>query len=313
MHIETRIQARRRKYYLTHNFRDGGRVRKLRVYMGSNLSMEDIKKLRPQAEASIRLQFEELKRIRYPLNTVLSTKEIEEISNLTSGSDMQIRHLSEKDWKMFAELFTYDTNAIEGSTVTQTEVVGILEKDRWPDRSKYEISETYGVSEAINHIRKTKEQVSLQLMKELHEIAFRNSKPFAGKFRGKGIEVGVVDSSGSIIHRGAPQKQVVPLLNEFIKWYNKSKGKYHPLLLAAVVHNQFENIHPFQDGNGRVGRLLLNNILIKHGLPPVNIELKHRLEYYSALHEYQKDGNIRPTIELIINEYRELKRKLDYR
>ena len=144
----------------------------------------------------------------------------------------------------------------------------------------------------------------------MHAIVFRNSKQFAGRFRQNGVEVGVVDSSGRVVHRGAPQKQVVPLLNELIKWYNKNKGRYHPILLAAVIHNQFENIHPFQDGNGRVGRLLLNNILIKHGMPPVNIELKNRHEYYSALQKYQNGGNIRPTIELIIKEYRALKKEL---
>ena len=82
------------------------------------------------------------------------------------------------------------------------------------------------------------------------------------------------------------------------------------MVLAAVVHNQFENIHPFQDGNGRVGRLLLNNILLKHDLPPLNIELRNRSQYYAALQVYVKDHNIRPTLELMLKEYRALKKML---
>jgi len=82
------------------------------------------------------------------------------------------------------------------------------------------------------------------------------------------------------------------------------------LILAAVVHNQFENIHPFRDGNGRVGRLLLNNILTKNGLPPVNIELKHRLDYYHTLQEYEKNKDIKPTIEFLIKEYKATKKEL---
>jgi Fic family protein len=78
--------------------------------------------------------------------------------------------------------------------------------------------------------------------------------------------------------------------------------------LAAVVHNQFEIVHPFQDGNGRVGRLLLNNILLKNNLPPLNIELKNRTQYYSALQTYEKENNIRPTLELMLKEYREIKK-----
>jgi Fic family protein len=66
-------------------------------------------------------------------------------------------------------------------------------------------------------------------------------------------------------------------------------------------------IHPFQDGNGRIGRLLLINILIKHQLPPINIELKNRKEYYSALKIYEENGDIRPMIELMLKEYKKTK------
>ena len=80
-----------------------------------------------------------------------------------------------------------------------------------------------------------------------------------------------------------------------------------PFVLAAVVHNQFETIHPFQDGNGRVGRLLSISILLKHKLPLLNIELENRREYYESLETYQTSGNIRPTLELMLKEYRRLK------
>lgn len=92
--------------------------------------------------------------------------------------------------------------------------------------------------------------------------------------------------------------------------YNRNKKKYHPLVLAAVVHNQFENIHPFKDGNGRVGRLLLNNILLKHNLSPLNIEMRNRSEYYAALLAYENDQNIRPTLELMLKEYGALRKML---
>lgn len=310
MHLEVRKAGKRKKYFLAHSFRDKGKVRKIRRYLGADLKKEKLDSLKKTAERAIFEQLESYKRISDPLLAALSKTELEEIETLVAIGDVRIEHLSDKDWTRFTELFTYDTNAIEGSTVTQSEVAGILKKNIWPDKSKDEISETYGVSEAIKYIRKTKEHLSIELIKELHRIVFKNSKPFAGRFREEGVEVVVADSLGNILHRGAPQEHVAKLLKELAAWYDNNRKKYHPLLLAAVVHNQFENIHPFQDGNGRVGRLLLNNMLLKHNMPPVNIELRRRKEYYSALREYQNNGNIRPTIELILKEYRALKHAL---
>ena len=105
------------------------------------------------------------------------------------------------------------------------------------------------------------------------------------------------------MHRGAPSNQITNLLKELIQWYNDYKNKYHPILLAAVIHNQFENIHPFQDGNGRVGRLLLNFILIKNKYPPINISLEDRAGYYQTLQEYSKNDNLKLTLVFLIKQY----------
>lgn len=311
MHIEVRMIGKRKKYYLSHSFRKNKKVKKIRFYLGINLSKNELARKRKRAEGVIKERIKKHEFIHDPFYGVLSSQELEELKTLEAGGDVKILHLTEDDWAKFTHAFTYDTNAIEGSSVTASEVAGILEKGEWPeDRRKWEISETYGVAEAINFIRKTKEHISLKLIKVLHRIVFKNSKPFAGQFRAKGIEVGVVDALGNVVHKGAPSSEIAKLLKEVVNWYNENRKKYPPILLAAVVHNQFETIHPFQDGNGRVGRLLLNNILLKQNMPPVNIELKNRKEYYHALQEYQKNRNIRPTIELILKEYKSFKRHL---
>ena len=201
--------------------------------------------------------------------------------------------------------------AIEGSKVELKEVKGILEKDKWPEKSKEDIAETYGVDEAILFIRNTKEHLSIDLIQTIHKIIFKNSKDFAGKLRKKGENVVVMDSKGNVVHEGAPQERIHHLLKGLIKWYNKNKSKYPALVLGAVVHNQFENIHPFKDGNGRVGRVLLNNILLKHGLPPINIEFEKRVEYYASLQAYEKEKDLTPTINLYLKEYEVLKKRLN--
>lgn len=311
MFLEIREAARKKKYYLVHSFRHGKKVRKIRRYLGTNLNKAKLMELKKIAEKQIMQRVNAFKKINDPLVEVLSDEEIQKIKELQESSQFEVFHLSEEEWQRFSEIFTYNTNAIEGSELNQREVKEILEKDKWPqNKSKEDISEVYGVKEAIQFIRETKEHVSIGLIKKIHEIVFKNSKPYAGQLRAKGIEVVVRDGLGNIVHVGAPSEKVPELLKELAEWYSKYQKKYPPLLLAAVVHNQFENIHPFQDGNGRVGRILMNNILIKHSLPPVNIDLDKRKEYYKSLQEYEKNHDIRPTIELLLEEYKKLKKQL---
>ncbi len=310
MYIEKRKEAKGIKYYLSHSFRERDKVHKIRKFLGKNIDELELKERVEKARKIILEEIAQYEIISDPLRAPLSKKEIGFIQKLQVNRNLKITHLSEKQWNLFSALFTYNTNAIEGSELNQKEVKEILEKDRWPKKSKEDIAETYGVNEAIKFIRETKEHILIKFILDVHKIVFKNSKNFAGKFRKRGEEVVVRDGLGNIVHYGAPQSRIKGLLKELIEWYNKHKDKYPALVLAVVVHNQFENIHPFKDGNGRVGRILLNNILIKNNLAPVNINFKNRREYYSALQEYEKNHNIRPTIDLLIKEYKQLKRRL---
>ena len=310
MYIEKRNVNERVKYYLAHSFREGNKIHKIRKYLGADLSHEILEERKEKAGKLILEEINQYKIIQDPLQIKLPEKEIDFVKGLEAKEKLKIFHLSEKQWKLFSELFTFSTNAIEGSELDREEVKEILEKDKWPEKSKGDIAEAYGVNEAISFIRESEEHLSLDLIKTLHRIVFRNSKSYAGELRKLGEEVVVRSGLGEIVHMGAPQSRVVSLLIELIEWYNKNKKSYPALILASVIHNQFENIHPFRDGNGRIGRLLLNNILLKHKLPPVNIDFKNRGEYYHSLQEYEKNHNLRPTIDLILKEYRILRKKL---
>jgi Fic family protein len=314
MHLEKRKVGKRIKYFLAHSYREGRRVHKFRKYLGQDLKQELLEDRMEIAEKIILEEIHKYKIIQDPLSIELSDKELDEIRGLETQIPLKIKHLSKTDWDTFSKIFTYNTNAIEGSKLSIHEVKDLLEKDKWPDKSKEDIAEAFGVDEAITYIRKTKEHLSIELIKKIHKIVFKNSKPFAGKLRKKGEEVVVMDGSGFVIHEGAPQARINHLLRELIRWYEKNKDKYPGLVLGAVIHNQFENIHPFRDGNGRVGRILLNNILIKHNLPPINIGLKNRQEYYESLQAYEKSHDIKPTLKLFMKEYVSLKKKLgDYK
>src|SRR3989338_7597715 len=259
MYIEKRKAGKRIKYFLAHSYREGSKVHKFRKYLGQDLKLNMLNKGKKIAEKLILEEIHRYKIIKDPLQIELSKEEIDSIRKLEAQIPLKISHLSENGWKEFSKIFTYNTNAIEGSKLSQEEVRELLEKDKWPNKSKEDIAEAYGVDEAISYIRSIKEHISLDLIKKIHKIVFKNSKPFAGKLRKKSEEVVVIDSKGNVVHEGALPARILHLLRELIEWYKNNKDRYPGLILGAVVHNQFENIHPFRDGNGRVGRILLNN------------------------------------------------------
>jgi len=295
MYIEKRKSGKNIKYYLVHSYREGKRIEKIRKYLGMNLSTEKLGKNREKTEKII------LKIVEGMNTKVFSfslTKKQKEILN-KYNQQIKVLHLSKKEWKIFTEEFVYNTNAIEGSTVTEEEVPQILNKKKAENKEEIE---TKGVAKAIEYLRKTKEELSLNLLLKLHQLCFKGSKSFAGKFRD--VNVVVRNSRGQILHAGVPKEELKDYLKDFILWYKENKENFKPLTLASILHNQFEHIHPFEDGNGRVGRLLLNYILIKNNYPPININLEDRQEYYKTLQKYSKEDDLKPTLKFLINQYK---------
>jgi Fic family protein len=294
MFIEIRENGRSKKYYLVYTYREKDKVKRISRYLGSNLNEKKLTELRKRAEQHI---LEEVKE-RSILEFELTKQEIEEYRKYEKN--IKVEHLQKLDWRRFTENFTYNTNAIEGSAVPLSEVKDLLSgKEKAQDADDME---TLNVAKAVEYIKTSKDGISVDTIKHLHLLCFKGTKKFAGKLRN--VNVVIRDVHGTIVHQGAPIPEVKNLLEELCKWYDKHKKKYPPLLLAAVMHNQFEKIHPFQDGNGRVGRLLLNHVLLQHNYPPINIRLRDRARYYKCLQEYDKTNEIRLTLKFLISQYK---------
>ena len=296
MYIEKRKAKSGIKYYLVYSYREQGEVRKLRKYLGKNLSKEQLLKAKKRAKEELMPVLEELKTEIF--NFSLTKNQIKRL-NLYENK-IKISHLENINWERFTREFVYNTNAIEGSTVRLNEVKRLLKKERKPEDN--EEIETNNVAKAVEFIRKTKEDLSLNFIKKIHKVCFENTKDFAGQFRN--VNVVIRNSKEDIVHTGVPFEEVEDYLKDMIMWYKKNKEKFKPIVLAAIIHNQFEHIHPFQDGNGRVGRLLLNFILLKNKYPPININLNDRSKYYNVLQQYSKKQNIKLTIEFLTKQYR---------
>lgn len=294
MFIEIREKGKSKKFYLVHSYREKGRIKRISRYLGSNLSEKKLLELKKRAEQHL---LEEIKE-RSVLEFELTKEEIEAFKRYEK--DIEVKHLQTPDWKKFTEDFTYNTNAIEGSTVALSEVKELLEQKEKP--KNYDEIETLNVAKAVECIKISQEKMSVSFLKKFHLICFEGTKTFAGELRN--VEVVIRDGYGNIVHQGAPAKNVEKLLHSLCRWYEIHKNKYPSLLLAAVMHNEFEKIHPFQDGNGRVGRLLLNYVLLRHRYPPLNIRVKDRARYYKCLQLYDHKNDLKSTLKFFVSQYR---------
>lgn len=294
MFIEIRKRGGCKKYYLVHSYREKGKVKRISRYLGSNLNEKKLHESRKRAEWHILSEIKKESILQFEL----TKEEINEYKKYEPK--IQINHLQTLNWKRFTDDFTYNTNAIEGSTLALSEVKKLLSGREKPEDT--DDFETLNVAKAIEFIKHSKRKINVDFINHLHLICFNGTKSFAGKLRQ--VNVVIKDFQGNIVHQGAPIDQIKRLLEELCNWYNKHKRKYPSLLLAAVMHNEFEKIHPFQDGNGRVGRLLLNYVLLQHKYPPINIRLKDRNRYYLCFQKYDHKNDIETTLKFLISEYK---------
>ena len=189
----------------------------------------------------------------------------------------------------------YNSNAIENSTLTLEDTEDILIRNQI--RTDHEIREIYeakNLASAIEYLMDNPEkEISVELILKLHKTLLTNIRDeIAGRFRSgkEWVRVGT--------HIGANPEFVNGFIHDLVRDYNSDNDEYF-LEKIAYFHAEFENIHPFGDGNGRIGRLLTNEQLDMLGLPPIIIPNKSKFdEYYPALDEYTKTNKADKLTEL---------------
>lgn len=178
----------------------------------------------------------------------------------------------------------YNSNAIENSTLSLEDTEKILSggelSRKVSVREVFEAKNLAKITEFLIH--KNSSELTLKLILQLHEMLLSNiDDAIAGRFR-SGKEWVRVGS-----HLGANPQFVSQLMNELTDDYNTIDHRYF-LDKIAYFHSEFETIHPFVDGNGRMGRILINLQLTKEGLPPVIIQNKSKhTDYYPLFGKYQ--------------------------
>lgn len=195
--------------------------------------------------------------------------------------------------------WTYNSNAIEGNTLTLLETKVVLEGITIGGKSVIEHLEAINHKKAILFLEdlvQSNNKLSEWDIKNIHAIILKNiNHNFGGKYRMSNVVI-----SGAQ-HIPPKYEQLNTLMKKLIHNLNYSWVDYHPIIQASLLHGEFVKIHPFIDGNGRTARLLLNFILMKNGYPPAIIKKEDRLSYYEALDYAHTTKDYGRFIKLILN------------
>ena len=180
----------------------------------------------------------------------------------------------------FTANFTYESNALEGNSLTLKEVAIVIHENKTiPGKDLREIYETKNSRKVVDMILKKRFRIRAPDVLKMHSMLVQNMdipagyKKFPNYLHGRQLVT-------------TPPERVPEAMKELFLWFEKNKQTTHPLKLASDFHGRFEQIHPFEDGNGRVGRFIVNAILANANYPPLIIRKTQRLSYFNALSDF---------------------------
>ena len=198
--------------------------------------------------------------------------------------------------KNFIIEFAYNTTSIEGNTIKLNEGRNLLQEGITPkNKTLREIYDLQNTEKVFLELLENKKEINHELIVSTHSKLTENIDMRTGYRR---QDIRIIKSNFD----ATPAPYVKTDMNLLLQWYNKNKKVLHPLVLATGFHHKFEKIHPFMDGNGRTGRMILNYILLINNYPPLIIHTKIRTEYLNAL---RKADNAKPN-ELAKKDYETL-------
>lgn len=205
--------------------------------------------------------------------------------------------IAHKHNKEFEIEYTHNSTAIEGNTLSLIETKVIIEDGvSVGNKSMREIYEVANHDKALQYIKaciSKNMDSSEKTTKDIHAILMENIL-IGGVYRNHEVRI-----TGSKHKPPTPNNMYIEIKNFFANLPYKTE--FNPIELAAYTHAEFVRIHPFEDGNGRTSRLLMNYQLMINGFFPISINKEERLSYYEALEEYSVNSNLRPFTKMIFD------------
>ncbi len=238
---------------------------------------------------------------KYKTDSIFTSEQIEKIEATKVDYKRIMRKLSKAQKKdlldRFTANFTYESNAIEGNSLTLKDVVMVLSENKVIEgKDLREIYETRNSRKIVDLILTNKFGPTEEDIIKMHRMLVRDM----------GISTGYKKIPNFLVGRkvktALPEK-VAEEMKELLKWLGK-ETTMHPIKKAALFHGKFERIHPFDDGNGRVGRFLINVILLNEGYAPLIIRKSQRMAYLKALEDFD-NGYTRNLERFMLGKYKQ--------
>ncbi len=303
MYFKERIINRKKYKYAVSSIRlPNGKVKTLeKIFKGE--SKKELEKI-----------FEEKKKREYVKHAlknfktdyIFTKEQLEKIEEIRLNYFKILKELPKASFRdlldRFAANFTYESNALEGNSLTLKDVTIVMfENASVKGKDLREIYETRNSRKVVELIIKNKFRVIQEDIIKMHKMLVKDIEIQTGYKKFPNVII------GKKIKTTLPER-VEEEMGKLVKWYQENKNKIHPIKLAALFHGKFEKIHPFEDGNGRVGRFLINIILINNKYPPLIVRKSQRLAYITSLEKF--DNKHYDTLErFILKRFKETYKK----
>jgi len=304
-YLERMRKGNKEYFYLTKNVRlEINKWKKIRVYLGDKTPTKE------EINAHAKEIEKKAKEFLKPTYSFLKNQNAETLQDLKEGFKEWIKKtpksVREKLYDDFVIRFTYNTNAIEGNRLTLRQTALILKDKVLPSGVRaVDYHEAINGRKCLEFLKGYDGGLNNKLLEQVNGILTKNTDVvYGGRIRF--FDVKIEGAS----HTPPKNEEVKKHLLNMYKWYSANKQTIHPFSLATLIHAKIAWIHPFEDGNGRTARVIMNWILMKNKYPMFFIPFEKREDYYSTLEE-SDNGNaklyVSMMLRLIIDQIRNFK------
>ncbi len=299
-YLAKQTKGKQEYYYLVENIQIApGKRKQIRKYIGTEKPSETkLQVLISKFEEEVEKEKIKLHGFHYLAKDEI--KEIDEINKeFWERYKKQNKTVQEQFDQNFVMAFVFNSNSIEGSTLTPKEIELLLKENIAPNKPLEDVLEAKNAEKTLNFVKNCKDELTEKLLLKLHEMYFKETKPYiAGKYKTAQNRI-----MGSAFET-TPPKFVITDMKNYFKEYDKLKKQLHPLELAAWAHWKLVRIHPFQDGNGRTARIIMNFVLHKNGYAMIDIKTKEKQQYFNALEKCHYNNNARALAIRLVRRFK---------